>query len=398
MNAPISSLVDEEEDETQSLFMQLTSSLSLAEMLAVMQGNLGAIQGLNQKLRNILLNKMDGVDTPDKRRELAEGEAEKFKSMLFIPGEVVSNVHEGFDPLLVSGEVVDTHFATILDVILDFDARRDDSQFIEEMKDALAYFIGEWIDELQDGFMNGMQDVVVFYRENFKVIIRAGAGPEMGEMLGGIGTNTVMQYVTIAFTRYREKKAQFKAAAKQKIIAKQQQKVATPHEDVKMDHSESEEESKEESPETIRKRFMSKWQAVIDRDVEQMASPPHKQRPLSRAYLSLCPSSRVSNKQVQDEKNSANEYLAHGANKKKEHFKEENVKQTIRANLMTAGYPQAKVDEAMGKVDSLPESLVHSYYEMLREDVINRVRNDPDFNDKRGPDGKTPYEYLDKLL
>ena len=65
---------------------------------------------------------------------------------------------------------------------------------------------------------------------------------------------------------------------------------------------------------------------------------------------------------------------------------------------MTAGYPQAKVDEAMGKVDSLPESLVHSYYEMLREDVINRVRNDPDFNDKRGPDGKAPYEYLDKLL
>jgi hypothetical protein len=125
MNAPISSLVDEEEDETQSLFMQLTSSLSLAEMLAVMQGNLGAIQGLNQKLRNILLSKMDGVDTPDKRRELAEGEAEKFKSMLFIPGEVVPNVHEGFDPLLVSGEVVDTHFATILDVILDFDARNE---------------------------------------------------------------------------------------------------------------------------------------------------------------------------------------------------------------------------------------------------------------------------------
>lgn len=39
------------------------------------------------------------------------------------------------------------------------------------MKDALAYFIGEWVDELQDGFLNGIQDVVMFYRENFKVLI-----------------------------------------------------------------------------------------------------------------------------------------------------------------------------------------------------------------------------------
>jgi hypothetical protein len=45
MDQPISSLVEEE--ETGSLFVQLTSSLSLSEMLAVMQGNLAAIAGLN---------------------------------------------------------------------------------------------------------------------------------------------------------------------------------------------------------------------------------------------------------------------------------------------------------------------------------------------------------------
>jgi hypothetical protein len=49
---------------------------------------LGAIQGLNNKLRTILLKKMGGMDTPELRKSLAEGEAEKFKSFLFVPPEV----------------------------------------------------------------------------------------------------------------------------------------------------------------------------------------------------------------------------------------------------------------------------------------------------------------------
>lgn len=82
---------------------------------------------MNSKLRSVLLKKMGGHDTPEKRKELAEGEAEKFKALLFMPNEVVKNVHEGFDPLLVSGEVVDTHFANILNTILDFDEHIPDA-------------------------------------------------------------------------------------------------------------------------------------------------------------------------------------------------------------------------------------------------------------------------------
>jgi len=135
-----------------------------------MQGNLGAISGMSKKLKTVLLKKIE-LDTAEKRKALAQGEADKFKSFLFVPSEVQPNVHEGFDPILVSEDVVDTHFTRILDVILDFDDTQSDAIFIEEMKDALAYFIGEWIEELQDGFMNGMQDVVVFFRENFKILI-----------------------------------------------------------------------------------------------------------------------------------------------------------------------------------------------------------------------------------
>jgi hypothetical protein len=62
---------------------------------------------------------------------------------------------------------VDTHFAKAFNLLLDFDESAPDAQFVELVKDTLIFFIGEWIDELQDGFKNGMSDVVVFLRENF---------------------------------------------------------------------------------------------------------------------------------------------------------------------------------------------------------------------------------------
>jgi hypothetical protein len=48
-------------------------------------------------------------------------ESAKFKAFLKVPEEIKSHIYEGFDPLLVSEEIVDSHFAKILDIILDFD-------------------------------------------------------------------------------------------------------------------------------------------------------------------------------------------------------------------------------------------------------------------------------------
>ena len=76
-----------EEDllESESIFVKLTSQLSISEMLAIFQGNLGAVQGLSRKLKNVLLDELDNEDTPEKRRLLATREGDKFKTMLKIP-------------------------------------------------------------------------------------------------------------------------------------------------------------------------------------------------------------------------------------------------------------------------------------------------------------------------
>lgn len=83
--------------------------------------------------------------------------------------------------------------------------------------------------------------------------------------------------------------------------------------------------------------------------------------------------------------------------KKNANFKEEHVKARIRSNLISAGFPTMKVDEVFGNIDKLPESLVQAYYDMVVEDLRERVKNDPDYQSKKGPDGKSQFDYLDKL-
>ena len=114
-----------------------------------MQSNFGALQGMYQKLKNVLIKNMNNQDTPENRKALAEKEGAKLKTFITIPTEVYDNIHEGFDPLIVTGEIVDTHFIKIINAILDFDDHnKTDADFIEEMKDHFADLIGEWIEEL----------------------------------------------------------------------------------------------------------------------------------------------------------------------------------------------------------------------------------------------------------
>lgn len=54
--------------------------------------------------------------------------------------------------------------------------------------------------------MNGMSDVVIFFRENFRLLLEVAAGPETGAMISGLGTDAIMRYITKAYNRYRENK------------------------------------------------------------------------------------------------------------------------------------------------------------------------------------------------
>jgi hypothetical protein len=51
-----------------------------------------------------------------------------------------------------------------------------------------------------------MSDVVAFFRHNFHVILEASSSPDMGAMLGGVWTETIMSFITLAYKRYQANK------------------------------------------------------------------------------------------------------------------------------------------------------------------------------------------------
>lgn len=68
------------------------------------------------------------------------------------------------------------------------------------------------------------------------------------------------------------------------------------------------------------------------------------------------------------------------------------MRQVLRGALTKVGFPSAKVDEVMSNVEALPESLVASYYDMVRDEIRDRLRQDDDFEAKHAS-----YSNLEKL-
>jgi len=126
---------------------------------------------LNWKIAQL---KSEGVDTPEKRQMISKKESLMFEKNIFIPEAIKGNVIEGFEPLMVSAEIIETNITTIINMILDFDESTSEVSFMKSMKDTMTSFVGELIDELKDGFTSEMTDVVIFFRENIKKGIEKG--------------------------------------------------------------------------------------------------------------------------------------------------------------------------------------------------------------------------------
>lgn len=55
---------------------------------------------------------------------MAKKEAEKVKESLFVPTALESKVLEGFEPLTVVNELIETHYLKIIDSTMSFDPKK----------------------------------------------------------------------------------------------------------------------------------------------------------------------------------------------------------------------------------------------------------------------------------
>jgi len=104
---------------------------------------------------------------------------------LILPEELKKNVLEGFDPLLVVGELIDKHFEIITEHTFNFDPKKGDTepQYILKLKELMQNMIGEIIDELKDGFEGEMVDVNTFLKANLEDTMKKNGDPTMVPMI-----------------------------------------------------------------------------------------------------------------------------------------------------------------------------------------------------------------------
>ena len=105
------------------------------------------------------------------------------------------------------------------------------------------------------------------------------------------------------------------------------------------------------------------------------------QKPLSRAYLSL--SSFVKEKTLSKEEEKIKKAEGYHTDKKKKLEAmqvEPEVRNVIRKNLITGGgFPQARVEELMGKVPTIPAELVSAYLDLQKKTIKYRISEDDDY-------------------
>jgi len=121
-------------------------------------------------LKGILPN--EGSNKEDRKR-LCDKAFAAMKSAITLPEECKNSIYNEFDPVLLSLECIEKMMYKIFDDILDYDG--DDAGFIKMFKANNAELIIKIISEIEDGFIEGLNDVLVFLRLNISNLIMASA-------------------------------------------------------------------------------------------------------------------------------------------------------------------------------------------------------------------------------
>ena len=295
---------------------------------------------------------------------------------------------------MIVREIFDKRVPPYIALSLDFEGT--DAEFVQTNKNMAIEIIGEVIGEIEDGFIDGMNDVLPFIKENMKTMITEACDPKNAALAVMMALPPIMNFVERANETYKKQKEEAKQNASQPKQADRQ--------DVQM-----EEESKEprpknnqplsqqlataNSPQERRQILMNRYQETLVADQAIIAA--RIQRPLSRAYQSL--DLNTTRELIEDEqKKTTKEYERTKSEKAK--TKPEFFKALMRESLIdTQRFKSAIVDSELKKVDAeidIPAELQQAYYDMFRAGVKARLCSDKDYQKLKGTNR---FEYLDQL-
>ena len=183
---------------------KLEKEFTTSEALKLIGGDFAKINDFKNRVQKVVRGLMRGNGaTKESREELVKKASEALKGVLHLPDKCKDLVHEGFDPVLVCNEVIEEKSRPILDEIVDFDD--DDDEFIEMLRDRSTEMIGAVLEDIEEGFKEGLDDMKVFVKENVSAILKASSTPDKAIYVG-FAVPGVEKYIYNAYKRFKEEK------------------------------------------------------------------------------------------------------------------------------------------------------------------------------------------------
>jgi len=107
---------------------------------------------------------------------------------------------------MITNEIIESQIGSILGAILNY--KGDDAGFIKVIKEQSASLIVKIISEIEEGFIDGMNDVVVFFKANIIAMLMASAPPQQANMAKGIAIPVIIKFVEKSWNDSQAKPAE----------------------------------------------------------------------------------------------------------------------------------------------------------------------------------------------
>lgn len=331
----------------------------------------------------------EGRNKADRKR-LVDRAFAAIKGAITLPEECRNSIYDEFDPVLITLELIEGSMYKMFDDILDYNG--DDAGFIKMFKDNNAKLIVEIISEIEEGFIEGLNDVLVFIRLNIINLIMASAPASQAATAKGIAVPVMMKFIDKCWSERPNKPAEAAPAKEQPKAptpAPQAAPVATP-----AAASQQPEELKDgefqpikaflasaKSAQERKQMLLSRYREQVQKDQAALQEAGRTAaRPLSRAFQSL---DLTANNTLVDEEEKLNLQAYQKESSQKALTRDEFFKSKMRLSLLDTGmYSSAIVDEEMKKIDAvtgIPEPLKQAYFQMVQAGIKSRLANDNDY-------------------
>ena len=171
----------------------------------MMQGAFTSVQNFAKRLQGVIRSEVpDRGQTREGRKAFVDRVLKVLKDVIYLPDGTKDAIYEEFDPVLIINETLEEKLPHLFDQFLDFGGT--DAEFVEMAKNETTEIIGNFISEIEDGFIDGMNDIVPFIRDNMKALIKASSEPKNAAMAELMAVPPIMSYIERANNDYKKKK------------------------------------------------------------------------------------------------------------------------------------------------------------------------------------------------